>query len=101
MSVKRVFLCGPMTGHVDFNYPAFNRVARELREKGYTVLNPAENAEPPCGSYAGWLRMSIAQLVQADAVALLSGYELSRGAGIETRIARDLEIPMAMWETYL
>lgn len=98
-AIETLFLCGPMTGLPDYNYPEFNRVAAQLRARGYTVLNPAEN--PECGTYAGYLRLSIAQLVQSDAVALLEGYDASRGAGIETRIARDLNIPMQPWDDYL
>lgn len=94
-----LFLCGPMTGLPDYNYPAFNHVAAKLRAAGFTVLNPAEN--PESATYSGYLRMSIAQLVQADAVALLPGSGQSRGAGIEIRIARDLEIPALPWNNYL
>lgn len=36
-------ICGPMTGHLDYNRPVFNLVAAELRAQGLpSVHNPAE-----------------------------------------------------------
>jgi hypothetical protein len=86
----RVYLAGPMTGHKDSNYPAFDRAAASLRASGYHVENPAENAPPACNSWAGWMRKALAQLVTCDQIALLPGWEKSRGATIEARLAADL-----------
>lgn len=41
-----IYLCGPMTGLPEYNYPAFHAAAAELRAQGWRVVNPAENAEP-------------------------------------------------------
>lgn len=40
---NRVYVAGPMTGIPDFNYPAFNAVADQLRAQGYEVENPADH----------------------------------------------------------
>jgi hypothetical protein len=90
MADMRVYIAGPMTGLPEFNYPAFNASAEKLREKGYHVENPAENPEPPCKSWQGYMRMGIAQVVSCDAVALLPGWENSRGAKIERRVAEEI-----------
>lgn len=87
-----------MTGFKDFNYPAFNAEAERLRALGYTVLNPAENPEPPCKSWEGYMRMALAQLLTCDLVALLPGWGNSRGARIEYRLACDLG--MRVWYSY-
>lgn len=38
-----VILSGPMSGLPDYNYPMFNLAAKQLREAGYDVVNPADN----------------------------------------------------------
>ena len=81
-----------MTGLPDFNYPAFNQEAERLRALGYHVENPADNPEPPCKSWRGYMRMAIAQLVTCDVVALLPGWHSSRGAIVERQLAHSLDI---------
>jgi hypothetical protein len=94
--MKMVFLCGPMTGLPHNNYPAFNREARRLRELGYWVENPAENPAPPRREWAEYMRMSLMQLTKCDAVALLPGWEQSRGATLERHVATTLGIPVVL-----
>lgn len=88
--MKRIYIAGPMTGLPDFNYPAFNTAAERLRALGFDVENPAENPEPHCGSWLGYMRMAIRQLAQCDGVALLPGWQESRGARIEHQLATQL-----------
>lgn len=88
--MKRVYLAGPMTGLPEFNYPLFHAVAARLRELGHTVLNPAENPVPPCGSWQGYMRMALAQLVQCERIVLLPGWTESRSALIESKLAQVL-----------
>lgn len=84
---KRVYIAGPMTGLPEYNYPAFNAAARRLRALGFEVENPAENPDPKCGTWLGYMRMAIRQLVTCDVVALLPGWRGSRGARIERWLA--------------
>lgn len=85
-----VFVCGPMTGYKNFNYPAFNKMAKRLRAAGHRVENPAENPVPSCGTWAGYMRLSIQQLVTCDAIQLLPGWQASKGATLEHHIAERL-----------
>lgn len=101
MTATRVYLCGPMSGLPEFNYPAFHAAASALRERGLAVENPAENQAPPCGSYVGWMRLALAQLIACDGLAYLDGWESSRGAHIEIRTARDLDMPIKHWTAWL
>lgn len=87
---KRVYLAGPMTGMPGLNYPAFNAKAAELRARGWHVENPAENPAPPCGSWKGYMRMSIWQLTACEAIYLLPGWASSKGAAMEYSIAQAL-----------
>lgn len=90
MAAKKIYLAGPMTGLPDYNYPAFNAEAARLRELGYHVENPAEN--PKAESWQDYMRAAVAQLVKCDAVALLPGWQGSKGARIENNLAIDLAI---------
>jgi hypothetical protein len=93
---RRLYLAGPMTGLPAFNFPAFHAEAARLRAIGYHVENPAENKAPPCDTWEGYMRLAVAQLVTCDAVALLPGWQDSRGARIEQRLALDLGMPAVM-----
>lgn len=92
--MKRLYVAGPMTGKKDFNYPAFNDAALLLRFFGHHVENPAENPRPPCGSWLGYMRMSLRQISRADAIVVLPGWLWSRGARIEWLIGKLLGLPV-------
>lgn len=80
---KRVYLAGPMTGMPEMNFPAFHAAARALRGRGWDVVNPAEINPDPKAGWACCMRDDIAALVTCDTVAMLPGWERSRGARIE------------------
>lgn len=42
MIVTTAYLAGPMSGYDLFNWPAFFKAARALREAGWVIENPAE-----------------------------------------------------------
>lgn len=87
---QRVYIAGPMTGIPELNFPAFHRAASSLRESGYTVINPAEINPDPNAKWEACMREDIAQLVTCDAIALLPGWQKSRGASLEQHIAKQL-----------
>jgi len=90
---QSIYLSGPMTGLPDYNYPLFHRVAKSLRERGWTVLNPAENfdgrTDLPRSEY---IRADIQALIDREvyAIAQLPGWEQSDGARLEYVLAREL-----------
>lgn len=88
----RVYLAGPMSGLPDFNYPAFNQAAEQLRGLGFHVENPAECE--PCDSWGEYMRMGLTKMLTCDCVALLPGSRASKGATIERRLAASLDIPV-------
>lgn len=76
----RIYIAGPMSGIEGLNHPAFHAAAARLRHAGFVV----ENAEPcPNPTWDDWMVLSLDQLARCDGVALLPGWSLSRGAGIE------------------
>lgn len=102
----KVYTAGPMTGIPQFNYPAFERAAAELRRKGYDVVSPAELDDPSDkaaalasvdgamlqysnGTGKTWgdfLARDVKLLADdgIEAIVVLDGWEQSRGARLET-----------------
>lgn len=98
---KTVYLAGPMSERrdTDFNYPAFNEAARQLRAQGYVVINPAESFGGETGkSREFYLRHDMGMLLStADAVVLLAGWVGSEGAGLEVHVAWLLGLPIYLF----
>lgn len=96
------YLAGPMTGLPDFNRAAFVEAAVFLRNEGYEVLNPVEMDM----IYGSWeeaikrpwtehLARDVDTVVnKADAVIVLPGWEASRGANLEVRLATTFGKPV-------
>lgn len=83
--MKRVYLSGPMSGIADNNFPAFAEWAARLRSQGLDVVSPAEIQES--GTWELCLRADLRELVTCDAIALMPGWESSRGANLELHVA--------------
>lgn len=100
-----VYVAGPMTGLPEFNYPAFREAADRLREIGYKVLNPvdAEEHNPTPGLPQAWdwyMRHALGMVLAADGLALLPGWQQSRGANLEVTVAKALGmtvLPLDAW----
>lgn len=84
----RVYLSGPMTGIPDSNFPAFHRWAAKLRADGFEVVSPAEIQE--AGTWELCLRADLRELCTCEAIALMPGWEGSRGAHLELHVAHRL-----------
>lgn len=90
----RLYIAGPMTGLPDYNFPAFNQAAVDLRALGYDVANPAKNGADPSKPWDWYMRCALTQMLVCDGVAVLPGWAASRGASLEVHVARRLEIPV-------
>jgi len=94
--MKRVYIAGPMTGLPELNFPAFHAAAAELRTRGFEVVNPAE-VNPDAGMpWAECMRRDIPELLTCHTVAVLPGWEQSRGATLEVHIA--MQLGMQVWD---
>ena len=92
------YIAGPMSGLPDFNYPAFNAAAAQLRAEGVQVINPAESDGGSTGKpWEFYMRLALRGLLECDAIVLLPGWEESRGARIERRLAQDLGMTVTEW----
>ena len=94
-----------MTGIPDYNYPAFNRAATQLEQHGYQPLNPVDaekfNSSSGVQPWAWYMRHAIAMVLEADGIALLPGWENSKGANLEHRIATDLTLSVRVLADWL
>jgi hypothetical protein len=101
-SKLKIYLAGPMQGYKDFNFPSFFRAAKKLRKKGHYVFNPAQRDTEAHGnifkSETGTIKdvkdktFSLRDALcadtnficlSADAIAMLPGWENSKGARAE------------------
>lgn len=84
----KIYLSGPMSGIPNGNRPLFHSETRRLRNIGYYIVNPAENDdESATRSHADCLRTDIRQLLDCDMIAMLPGWQKSKGANIERAVA--------------
>lgn len=106
----KVYLAGPMRGYKNFNFPAFDYAAEQLRNRGFEVFSPAERDREEYGSdiednpTGDESKVTNAACTindcmsadcewicrNADAVALLPGWEKSSGANAEVALAKAL-----------
>lgn len=90
----RIYISGPMSGVKDFNFPAFNAAAAELRRMGHEVVNPAELGEHADWVWADYLKRDLKVLLDCDVVFALPGWRDSRGASLECDVASRLGMPV-------
>lgn len=104
------YLAGPMTGYPQFNFPAFDAAAYELRRRGKVILSPAEmddedDREKALASldgahgatnhdWADYLVRDLMIVVGVDGVVTIPGWEDSSGAQLETFVALMLGKPV-------
>lgn len=104
----KIYVAGPMRGIPEFNHPAFDRAARDLRALGHEVFSPAEADRDKGHDFAGHdgtltqadgfdLRAALSAdlawiTAHADAVVVLPGWQRSLGAQAEVATARALDI---------
>lgn len=97
----RLYVSGPMTGLPALNFPAFMAAALQLRGLGFEAINPAELNPDPGKSWAECMRVDIKHLMDCDGVALLPGWETSKGAGMECSIASMLGMDVRLLADWL
>ena len=85
--MKRIYLSGPMTGIPLDNYPAFIAAAAELRKQGHVVTNPAEIKLHDEAGWEDYMKADIKAMCDCETIALLPGWENSKGANLELHIA--------------
>lgn len=90
--MKVLYLAGPMTGKEQDNFPAFFEREEALTEIGYHVVNPATHGTGEAWDY--YLRKDVKLLLECEGVAVLPGWQASKGASLEVHIAQTLGMPI-------
>lgn len=86
-----VYVGGPMSGIDQANYPAFIEMTSRLRRAGFHVISPHElHPADETQSWEWYMRRDLRELIRCSRIVLLSGWESSRGATVEHRVAKDL-----------
>ncbi len=86
-----IYICGPVTGLPLNNFPAFQEAEEELTKLGAKCLNPHslfENLVTKHYEHDDYMRVCISALALCDSVVTLNGWEQSKGADMEVKIAR-------------
>jgi len=93
-----IYTAGPMSGYPDFNYPAFRAAEQQLRVAGYAVLCPVDSEEHnDTGQPQTWgwyMRHLLRIILDAGGIAVPPGWESSREAQLEMRVATPLGLPV-------
>jgi hypothetical protein len=93
--MTRLYIAGPMSNLPEFNYPAFREAAKKWRDCGWDVLDPSEKfggrTDLP---YEVYIKASIIDVLASEAIAVLPGWENSKGATLEVSIGRALGYPI-------
>lgn len=87
---RSIYIAGPMRGYPEHNFPAFYEAETILRARGWRVVNPArlDGFETPGEKpFAYYMKRDLPLLIDCDCVALLPGWEKSRGAILEVVVA--------------
>lgn len=95
----RLYVIGPVSGVPDLNLPAFEEARLSLEEEGYEVALP-HDVVPSDASWERAMRLSVAEMMRCDAVAMLDGTLRSDGAMIERDLCRRIGIdclPVGIW----
>lgn len=98
----RVYIAGPMSGLPDFNYPAFNDAEQRLRKHGHDPINSARlDGREGCRTWLDYMRAALRDVADCDGIALLDGWQESRGAALEAHVGRSLDLPVKPYAQWL
>lgn len=98
----RIYVAGPMSGYEPhYNFSSFDYVEKQLIALGHEVENPASTGIIEGWEWSDYLRSALTQLLRCDKVALLPGWESSKGARLEVDLADRVGIQTLPWKLFL
>jgi hypothetical protein len=98
MEPKTLYVAGP-TEAVGYNHNAFLNTAQQLTHAGYRPRTPVAN--PVRNSFEAGQADRLRQILDADGVAVLPGWELSDAATFEVSVAHKLRRPVLTVDQWL
>lgn len=106
--MTKIYIAGPMTGHPDWNFPAFFEAEEQLLALGYEVINPAHNDGPtvelalesagsperPNHTWAYYMKRDLPHVLEVDMLCVLPGWQKSKGASLEVAVSKAIGLPL-------
>ena len=105
--MKKIFLSGPISGRgneesADHFMNAMERLFVKAGEAKITIsiANPVIFCQevPKDADWHTYMKACVKRLADSDGIALLQGWEKSKGAKLEVKLAQDLHIPVVYVE---
>lgn len=98
---KRVYISGPIGGYdMEERHEAFGRVKEMLMELGYVPISPMDNGLPDDSTREEHMNVDLALLMTCEYIYLMWGWTDSKGAVLETLVARQLGIEVLANEDF-
>jgi hypothetical protein len=92
--LKRVYVAGPITGREGYNAEAFALASELLQDAGYDPVNPHTICAHQDREFSYYMAKLLKEVCLSDIVALLPGWEDSKGAKLEAYVAIECGIPV-------
>ena len=99
---KHLYVIGPVTGKKNRNEAAFEEARRKLEAAGYEVTTPLDLI-PESTSWEAAMRWSVRAIVNNgySGVAMIDGWEESKGAKLECVVSLTIGVPAHPVEFWL
>lgn len=111
----KIYLAGPMSGIPQFNFPAFDAAAADLRKRGFGVVSPSELDDPAfrarvltangtepdlLGEWGNCLARDVKLIADGgiDGIVLLPAWYPSRGARLEATVGLLCGLKFALYQ---
>ena len=91
----KVYISGPITGTNDYMV-RFAKAQNFLEEQGHEVINPAlvNSNLPKSTTWGEYMDVSLVLLKMCDAIYMLPGWKMSRGATLEYEYAKSKDMKL-------
>lgn len=88
MDKIKIYISGPIAHYeLEERMATFDHAARYLSLKGFEPVNPFDNGVSQDAHWREHMRADLRLLLECDAIYMLDGWELSKGAKLELDVA--------------
>lgn len=84
----KVYISGAITNNPDYEQQ-FKEAEKYLISLGYAVINPVKNLG---FTYKEYIDMALNELMHCDAIYMMKGYKESKGALLELKYAKTIDM---------